>query len=45
MWLEYVLTGCRIGFIKLTKEINPKIIGSHRIIHRQALGDKTACII
>ncbi|KAL7635350.1 UNVERIFIED_CONTAM: hypothetical protein RMT77_014417 [Armadillidium vulgare] len=35
------MTGCRSGFIKLAKEKNPKIIGSHCIIHRQALACKT----
>lgn len=35
------MTGCKNGFIQLVKEKNPKIIGSHCIIHRQALACKT----
>lgn len=35
------MTGCRSGFIELAKKKNPKIIGSHCIIHRQALACKT----
>jgi zinc finger BED domain-containing protein 5/7/8/9 len=35
------ITGCKNGFIQLVKEKNPNIIGSHCIIHRQALACKT----
>lgn len=35
------MTGCRSGFIELAKKKNPKIIGSHCIIHRQALACQT----
>lgn len=35
------MTGCRSGFIELVKKKNPKIIGSHCIIHRQALACQT----
>ncbi|KAK9758539.1 hypothetical protein QE152_g675 [Popillia japonica] len=33
----HAMTGCRSGFIELAKKKNPKAIGSHCIIHRQAL--------
>ena len=35
------MTGCRSGFVVLAKKQNPNIIGSHCIIHRQALACKT----
>ncbi|XP_072401679.1 protein FAM200C-like [Diabrotica undecimpunctata] len=35
------MTGCRSGFMELTKKKNPRIIGSHCIIHRQALASQT----
>lgn len=35
------MTGCRSGFIELAKKKTPKIIGSHCIIHRQALACQT----
>lgn len=35
------LLGCRSGFLQLAKEKNPDIIGSHCMIHREALASKT----
>ncbi|XP_072401718.1 protein FAM200B-like [Diabrotica undecimpunctata] len=35
------MTGCRSGFMELAKKKNPRIIGSHCIIHRQALASQT----
>ncbi|XP_072401099.1 zinc finger BED domain-containing protein 5-like [Diabrotica undecimpunctata] len=35
------MTGCRSGFIEFAKKKNPRIIGSHCIIHRQALASRT----
>ncbi|XP_072384445.1 protein FAM200C-like [Diabrotica undecimpunctata] len=35
------MTGCRSGFMELVKKKNPRIIGSHCIIHRQALVSQT----
>ncbi|XP_072390800.1 protein FAM200C-like [Diabrotica undecimpunctata] len=35
------MTGCRSGFMELAKKKNPGIIGSHCIIHRQALASQT----
>jgi len=32
---------CRSSFVKLVKNINPSIIGSYCVIHRQALVAKT----
>jgi len=34
------ITSCKNGFIRLIKEKNPNIIGSHYIIHRQVLACK-----
>ncbi|XP_072378016.1 protein FAM200A-like [Diabrotica undecimpunctata] len=35
------MTGCRSGFMELAKKKNPRIIGSHCIIHRRALASQT----
>src|SRR5258705_4214249 len=35
------MLGSRSGFLKLTKEQNPDIIGTHCVIHREALASKT----
>ncbi|XP_060845847.1 SCAN domain-containing protein 3-like [Rhopalosiphum padi] len=35
------MLGSRSGFVKLAKDKNPSIIGSHCVIHRQALAAKT----